>query len=453
MITSPERRRRAIVYSDLSRRLVTGAVSLGVLVGMFDAAATPTFAFGPSATARIDVVADDPDTPAPIDVVVPPDQTPVQPTADGDGPQAVVAPVDPCVPPYDRPELACTLAGGAITSGFVSATTGMSVYRYYAALPGTVIRAVLSQAQAKVALFLVGPGDQVLAHANSDGTDASRNVVATVVTPGTQAIYVVADPLTGDLSYSLQLVVEPPVANTDVPQLHGFDSPTQALADQCPQARSDTLVDDITGIFMLPKEPGNGGGAEPIHPSIGVIHTPVPNVSVTPVPSKFGTTSSSLTSSLPNLAQPGASAGTSSTSAAPSVSQSESPPPQASAGASNTQPASAGSSNAQPAPVSSTNQPASPPITPTNNQPTSVAAPQVAAATGPDNSSSSPSTSTEAHVQSGATRGTTTTATADSTPVAPINAVAQTVPAVQAGGAAGETQPAPDQPASSGAHC
>jgi hypothetical protein len=252
----------AVVHARTARRIISGAVSLGLVVVMFGTAATPSLALRSSGAARVDTVADGPDAPAPLDVVVWPDTaaTPAD------------ASTDPCAPPYDRPELACTLLAGTATTGSVSPTTGMSVYRYDAALPGTVIQAVVTQAPAALALFLVGPGDQVLSEADAGG-EGRKSVAATVTAPGTHAIYIVAYPPSSGASYNLQLLAKPSVANTAVPLLPASVSAEMA-SHQCPQARveaDDTFFGHLMGLFMLPcadciERETDGGGGGPASP-------------------------------------------------------------------------------------------------------------------------------------------------------------------------------------------
>jgi hypothetical protein len=314
VIRSLARCPRAFLSQDgRHKRWVTGAVSMSLVVALLDVAATPTLAYRASSVASVDLTADDPSAPAPLEVLAPPDASPsapsaddapaqpaaaaqtagrdtaaqpasndaatqpagddtaaqpasadattqpagddtaAQPTGDGAAAQPAADAVDPCAAPYDRPELACILSGGAITSGSVSPATGISVYRYDAALPGTIIQAQLTNSSAHLALFLVGPGDKVLSEADA-GSNLPQVVGATVQVPGTHAIYVVADPSApggADASYTLQFLAQPPVPNTDVPLLPGSD----ATPPQCPQARieaADTFFTRFMTIFDLP---------------------------------------------------------------------------------------------------------------------------------------------------------------------------------------------------------
>ena len=282
MINSLQRSARALFAYKSGSRWMTGAVSVSLVVALLDVAATPTLAYRSTSMAPVDITADDSNSPAPLEVLVPSDATPTAPSADDAGAQPAgddtsaqpagddVSPqpggddtagqpaadqVDPCVAPYDRPELACALPAGALTSGSVSPATSMSVYRYDATLPGTIIQAQLTQGSAQLALFLVGPGDKVLSKSDA-GSDAPKVVGASVLVPGTHAIYVVADPGASGAagaSYTLQFQVQPPVASGDVPLLPGSDPASQ----QCPQARieaEDTFFTRFMTIFELPCE-------------------------------------------------------------------------------------------------------------------------------------------------------------------------------------------------------
>jgi hypothetical protein len=264
MIRSLARLKCALANRAHHQRWMAGAVSVSLSLAMLDAAVAPTFAYEPLAGTSVSTVADDSEAPAQLEVLGQADDTSAQPDTHAGPAPADTTPasekVDPCTAPYDRPEVACTLSNGAVTSGSVSPETHRSVYRFSVATPGTLIQAELMQESTPLEMFLVGPGDQVLAE--SDTQDDSPDVVsATIVVPGTHAVYVVDHPAspttgTGEATYSLQFLAQPPIANTEVPRLPELEA--DAAPQQCPQAEikeDDRLVGLRMGIYMAPNGP------------------------------------------------------------------------------------------------------------------------------------------------------------------------------------------------------
>ena len=244
---------RAAGSSGPGRRAAVRLASASVCLAMLAGSAGSALAYRQvSGADGLPVGMDDGAPAATLDVLPPPDL----PVADAPVPAQPVV-LDPCLEPYDRPELACALPPEAVTFGALGLATGLNVYRFEAVVPGTAIRAELIEAAAEHDLYLVGPGDVVVARAVDDES-APRSVAATVWTPGTHAIYVAAHrgARPGETArYGLRFVAQAPFASLDVPRLPG-----DALAPaqrQCPETATtheaeETLFAALLNVLALP---------------------------------------------------------------------------------------------------------------------------------------------------------------------------------------------------------
>jgi hypothetical protein len=238
-------------------RAVTPFVGAILCIALLGSSASPATAYQLVSTEDASEYAfaadDDPGAVATLDVLAPPHDEQAE-SASGQPPDAVHT----CVEPYDRPELACALASEATTFGSISSVTGMNVYRFEATIPGTTMRAELIEDPANHDVYLMGPGDVVLASAVGEGV-SSKTVMAAVLTPGTHAIYVLAQSQVQPSRYGMRFAAVAPVASTAIPLLPGVTLASgdalAALPEQCPQTKAvhyDGLLATALQMFALP---------------------------------------------------------------------------------------------------------------------------------------------------------------------------------------------------------